>query len=370
MYPQTCRRNKKRSFRRTIVKKKSNSIPQAILSTTRQSIAYFLNVAVKRNPDYLQQSLPKPGQIRFFQNVFTHLGPAHLAYISVKYYDRTYTEWQQCIQQWNSYTFVGIPWRQLSQQLHDAFMFELKLRWIARKFIARLREKAYQRRSIGIYEDLYTLEPISPCKQVRVIDIYTRSIYFFHINTIVRSIKASLYYSNYGIANPIQPKNPFTNLHWKKHQLMSITQQIGNIYWNSHTHIPFEIIELRTCQYDVAFYFEKNRKLLQINAAKSYFENYNESYDVYEDIITDLYDDCVIEQIHITDWLQVRPFLFKRKLSVDLLKEFNDIVVIAWIYENHNFCYKIKNYMELLYKFELLVSTSHNWLISTCCICP
>jgi hypothetical protein len=322
-----------------------------------------LNVAIYKNTNYRQQSLPKPGQMRFFINPFSYLPHDHAIFINIEYYDRSIRHWQIIIEKWLSYKHMkNHTWYEYGKQLHQAFMFELRIRNIARKFIARLRHKVYKRRTVGLTNDLYTLEPIPASKQICVCDHKTRSIYYFHVKTILNCIKASLNYSIYGIASPTHPKNPYTNLPWEKNQLISIFQQIGCIFWNSYSEIPFEIMEFRKSYYDINTFLKANNKRLQIKAAHSLFEIYEEAKDDYTDVILDLYEDGVNEGQVFVGWFHVKKFLLQRKLSPELLKKWDSLVVSAWIYENHDFCYNITNYLELLYMFEILVNNSYAYL--------
>ena len=143
---------------------------------------------------------------------------------------------------------------------------------------------------------------------------------------------------------------------------LCISTKSGNYYWKYHRTIPREIFEFRRNNYEIDRFYINNKKYLNINAAKSYFSNLEECYSVYEEILMDLHDECILENIQIDGWYKVKTCLLKRKLPEELNKKWEDIVTSAWIYENHGFCYKISSYHELLNMFVSTINESSIWL--------
>jgi hypothetical protein len=289
-------------------------------------------------------------------------------------HDRTLSEWIFLIKTWQTGVLPekydeplesGNPFttrRSAATFLTELLAKELRLRWIARKFIARLRERMYARRTIGADCDLYTTEPVPEHARIVVHDRSSRSRYVFHVKTAIEIIRSALLYSNFGIACPQAPKNPYTNKPWSNAQLIAIVSQIlAHTYLSLRRAHPQDILEFRLCDHDISHYFTKHKEALQIKGAQSFFkEVHNSDLNLIRiELMDDFYDS--IGHDVCSGWRIVRAFALERLLSADLNNRWDKLLTNFWIYLNFNKCINYESYDNMLEDFSDLHSESYIW---------
>jgi len=262
-------------------------------------------------------------------------------------HDRSITEWITLITEYR--TLYANDWwpvdlkrprepifyrPEVAKELEQLFLKNQRMRWICRKFIAKVRFRIMSKRIVG-ETDLYTMSAIPETQCIRVYDVKTRSVYQFHTHTMNKLILCGLKYSNYGIASPHVPKNPYTNIQWNIAQLISITNQLLLLGSNYCRDIPFLLTLFRKSCFSIKVYFEKNMKYLQVEAAVHFFGDLEDAdakimfLETYDDLCS--YMDGHIYPLRVR---RVRKVLQETK-DKELLRKWGKLITAFWIFYNH-----------------------------------
>jgi hypothetical protein len=312
------------------------------------------------------------GTIRFFTVPPGTCGPWYIQQIVS--HDRTLSEWISLIKTWQTGVLPekydaplssGNPFttqRAAAKFLIELLAKELKLRWVARKFVARLRERVYARRTVGADCDLYTTLPVPAHSQVVVRDRTSRTQYVFHVKTAIENIRTGLMYSNYGIACPQAPKNPYTNKPWSYAQLLTIVSQIlAHTYLSLRTKHPQDIFDFRKCDHDISKYFEQHKEAIQLHGATEFFKEIHNSDLNYIrlELIDDFYE--TVGHDICSGWRTVRAFALERLLSDELNKRWNKLLSSSWIYLNFQKVVNYESHDSMIEDFLHLHTESYAW---------
>ena len=272
----------------------------------------------KRYPGYLHFTQPPP--------------PGNI------HYDRTLTEWMNCMKlgRKNSISFPFM--RESSEALEKYFLKQQRIRHALSIFALGILRRRIDARPHDSC-DLFTTLPIPAKALVTVYDLPNRKKYTFHTHTAVKMIESSLYYASYGIARPLNPKNPYTNVPWTQNQLTSIVQQLSNNLIQNHKFAPIDIQNFRAVGYCIREFYATHKRYLDIMAARNMFDQKEDSYRniIYEEILEDLHKD-----------MHIRPnftaLVMNNKLPKDFIKEWDDVVFAAFLEMNlHTFTDKYKS---------------------------
>jgi len=322
---------------------------------------------------HLPAAPPAPGKIRFLSIPWHRVCATDPFYIALAAKDRSFREWHALAATWNAeisrlpsdictkpfyfHRILHNPF--LNRHLYGAalerlLVDEMRLRWWARKWMARLRWSIYARkRCVGATEDLYTCQPVPTGQAVRILDVGSRSLYVFHTSTALKLLLSALHYCQYGIACPTPPKNPYTNLPWSYGQLHSLVAQIGHILWSRHHPFPAALLLFREVDYDVKRFATVNRRDLAIRAAETFFKE-PEARETYNELMCDLYESVYADEPP-TEARRVRIAVVNRRITPALQDRWDTCIVSAWIYENHNFLHGgFETYEQMLGTFLLL----------------
>lgn len=273
------------------------------------------------------------------------VAPLHIRFILPKptvnmlisWHDRTIKGWFQSVEQWKTMTwFTKAEGDRIKEQLRHAVFQNLRVRWQLRKWILRHRLAESHRRNTDLTDLCTTLE-IPEKARVTIYDLPNHKAYYFHYQTIQKLICNSLLFQQYGIANPLYPKNPYTNLPWSHAQMISIHQQI----WERtgyHGRLPNNyIIEFQRKAFCTQTFRKKNLRHLAIAAAESFFQKKYDAdvQEIYLETLDDMYN----------DYFELRRSLFGRNTVVDLIihdalpneiqQKWDELVVSFWIYQNY-----------------------------------
>lgn len=292
-------------------------------------------------------------------------------------HDRTLTEWRALIEELRTKAPLPPKYdkplsaepkseffqsRDASYVLENLFEKELRIRWIAWKFVRRLKMRICKKHLIGAEEDLYTLQPIPKHSLVHVLDLKLKRTYCFHFKTAVHTILFGLKYSSYGIALPHMPKNPYTNVPWNAGQITSIMTQIGCLMWSAQKRIPEELSHFRSSQYNINTFLKENRRTLNISAAIEFLKNKDDedARSICHEVVTDLYEENYdIEKP--PGWRSVRALVVARRVPANLLKKWDAVVIGVWVYQNHGFSLGFKAYDDILEIFQQLHIETYEW---------
>jgi hypothetical protein len=215
---------------------------------------------------------------------------------------------------------------------------------------------------VGQDSDLYTTLPIPEHAAIKVRDRQSRSLYTFHIQTIVKSFRSALHYSIYGIANPIAPKNPYTNVPWTYAQNISITGQVLAYYaLSQHIFRPTPIIGFIKADYCIDRYYESNKRHLQIVAAEAFFDNIHDAdlLATRNELINDLYE--TIGYDLCDGWRVVKTIVIARLIPSELQTRWESVFLATWCSQNLEFLLKFKSFDDVLEEFETLHGETYLW---------
>lgn len=272
----------------------------------------------------IDYGFPSRGTIRF-------LTSDALLPIRVKSHDRTLREWCMLIQ-----SMMVSPLqseKQCADQLGKLFFNNQRLRWLACKWIRNVRCKIMNKRVVGA-EDMVTLRSIPTESLVSVYDIRDRNKYQFHTNTIARTIFNNLMCSSYGIAAPQLPKNPYTNVPWTYGQILTIITQVLRNQTHTHRAPSTPLLTYRLSNYNMSEFLKKYGVGLKIYAAKTLFSAHDDpvTIEIYDETIDDIYSGDNLP----TRSYYVSRLVKSRKLSVDLKKDWDALVLTFWLFTNYN----------------------------------
>lgn len=355
MFNSMPKKNLKPSARQRAPKKSKNvaSPSSHSISSIAEATQNFLRILQK-----IPAPPPVTGKLRLITIPWNLVNQTDPFFITLSK-DRTRREWSTLLEEWsaqklpigvetNPFYFHGIirnPF--MNKHLYAAALEriladEWKARWWVRKWVARVRTRIYVRkRCVGAEEDLFTCQAVPPHQAIRILDYTSRSMYVFHSSTALKMLLTGLHYSQYGIACPTTPKNPYTNLPWNYGQLMSLVAQIGVNLWNSHRPVPIELLKYREADYNIQKFNTKNRRNLAIHAAEFFFGEKAmnpDARDIYDELMRDLYDTLWTDE-DPPDAGRVRSNVVHHRLSPALQAQWDRCIIAAWLYENHNFLY-------------------------------
>jgi len=303
-----------------------------------------------------------PGTLRPLTSMFEDPTSSSLGHFFHSHYwshDRHLSEWLDFIKTWKD---QEPAFRTLGMTVPDfetLFYKEQRMRWIARKWIRKLRLRCLNKH-MADDADLFTTLPIPAESCVTVYDYKTRSCYKFHTNTMVKMILNSLTYASYAIADPQQPKNPYNNIPWTLAQSISITQQVTRNLSLLNRFVPVFISRWVMCGCDAKAFAKAWNRTLQIDAAVKLFEKpeQGEGYVLFCEVVEDLYTNhCEISAGF------VKRYITRRQLPESIMKEWDTFVMSQWIWENHKIIYgKWKSPEELDSHFLRLHLHTNAWV--------
>jgi hypothetical protein len=220
-----------------------------------------------------------------------------------------------------------------TEQMIECFYTNQRIRWCFKRLFLGIRRRIMKRRIVGEC-DVGTMEPIPAHFLVQVHDWHTRAIYHFHAQTLHKEIARALRYQSYAIAAPKIPKNPYTNLPWTRSQLSVLVPQIQQCLWLHGVRFVDRIVQaFHICEYDIAKFRKVCGHQLQVDSARRFFmDASSDGWDVlYEESLEDLF--IMVKPIGS---LAVQRLIVDRALPVDILKEWDELVLEYWCYENLN----------------------------------
>lgn len=322
------------------------------LPPSKEAVAAFV-ATIQRTP----LGPPAPSMIRFL------LPPAHPL---ASFHDRTLSSWYLFVEQWKATQwFTKAQGDAIKTAIETAVYRNLRIRWILRKWIRRFCMRKADAKNTDP-TDLCTTLPIPERALVTIYDMRNRNMYRFHYQTLQTLIQNSLLFQQYGIANPLYPKNPYTNLRWSHGQLLSIQQQIGECS-AYHGRLPPPLLSnFRQAGLCLRSFTRQHRVLLHTQAAVNFFKKKhdNDVREIYHETLDDLYD----EYYYIRRPLKGRNRVIELIRSGTLVKELKEpwdaLVVAFWIYTNHKILYgPYKEYDDLLDQVKKLHDSTYRVMI-------
>lgn len=282
---------------------------------------------------------PLPGKIRML--VKKDL-PYYLS-LELYSYDKSLSEWQTLFESYKtikkfSQREIGLDeqynpfFHQKATEvlLRKEYAQQMKLRWIVQKWIQRVRTRLYRHRLVG-ETDLRTLEPIAKKDAVQVFCHTTKSVYQFHVHSIIRMIKENLYFEQWGRADPLEPRNPYTNQQWSLHQLIELIHQIQIIAVNRREIIPSFLSRFVEAGYSVKNFLNQCHLELGINASTRFFQT-PESRIIRSEVLHQLF-----EQINKLHKINLQRFIQQKRCPSPLQNCWELLIRDKWIHDNYGY---------------------------------
>jgi hypothetical protein len=296
---------------------------------------------------------PEPGKIRFLTGLANY-SSLNWIHNSLFYRDRSIREWIDYLGElsqvpnfgpqvsifvlpseraWNPDNPFPDPWLhrpQAAEFMYSFLMHNMRLRWLARKFVARIRARIMSKRIVGADADVASGDPIPDTDAIRVRDIATRRTYVFHMSTMHTLLLGSLRFHCYGFSEPQHPTNPYTNIPWNIGQMISIFNQVCARRLENGHRMPHELlIGFRNAGYVIEKFKHNFSSQLQLFAAKQFFMDTSspEFLRVFEETVLD-----ILEDIDMPKDGRVYDHVSARSVLPRLLLEWDDMAATYWIY--------------------------------------
>jgi hypothetical protein len=132
-------------------------------------------------------------------------------------------------------------------------------------------KNAYRFKKANIYntEDLY-MNPISPKDKNVIVLLQNNTRYVFHIRELIQSINNSLSNCNYFFSNPLECKNPYTNMPFSKSALYNIYFAIRE----STYLMPILLHKYFLTNFSYSNFSKHNEEMINDEYLKTYVENH------------------------------------------------------------------------------------------------
>jgi hypothetical protein len=211
-------------------------------------------------------------------------------------------------------------------------MWNIRMRWICRKWIHRIRSKIVTKRVIG-ETDIVTLEPIPDSHIVRVKDYKSRSTYLFHSHSIQKLLREALLFQTFGISSPIRAKNPYTNIPWTMGQIIVLMDQVQECVWRERHRFVNPLLQwFREAGYCLKQLQKNHSQELQLLAAASFFKDlFNpDVQEITEEVLMD-----ILEEIGMPKDGRVFQYVSKRSVQANLQRQWDSMVMCFWMYQNY-----------------------------------
>jgi hypothetical protein len=182
-------------------------------------------------------------------------------------------------------------------------------RWLARKVIAKLRNRVWMKRT-QCNIDLIDMEPVKDRDAVHLTDNKHKMIYRFHLRDLFSSLMSNITMSDEMLPNPRPPTNPYTNAPLTLAQTIAVCQALLTDYAARGRCPPVLFAAFCAAGYDLDIFIKKNSSLLAQYAIQTYFKdvtphNLDAVVDTALQLLTD--SNIVHSPISVRRWLRQTP---------------------------------------------------------------
>jgi hypothetical protein len=173
-------------------------------------------------------------------------------------------------------------------------------------------------------------------------------------------VRENLYFEQWGLAKPMAPRNPYTNLSWSQGQIMELIQQIQQVYTTRGSVIPPFIAKYAEANYCAVKFFKQNRLELGMDATYRFFST-PESMSTREDLLDQLYDQ-INYVVHKRDIFRM---IRRKKLPLHLQLEWDQLCQNVWIHNNYGYSPKFmwRDALEQTGSAEALFIRTNFWYV-------
>ena len=287
--------------------------------------------------------------------------------------DRTISEWNTLLTSYESWGTCPqkewslgdrynpfVHWKAVGLQLRTEYYRQMKLRWLVQKWVQRLRTRMYTRRLVG-ETDLHTLDPITPRDAIQIICHRTKSVYQFHVNSIISMIRENLSFEQWGRADPLPPRNPYTNQAWSTYQLMGLVQSLQIKLAERGKVIPSFLSQFVEAEYCVTNFYKRHKLQLGVDATTRFFKS-PDSIGVRHELLYQLF-----EQIDKLDQQILRRYVERKECPGYLQHHWEQLLQNKWIHDNYGYSpkYGWRDSYEQTITIQRLYSRTLGWYNET-----
>ncbi len=162
----------------------------------------------------------------------------------------------------------------VKQDLYELYIYEMRIRWQFKRLLMLYRTYILNKKAEPVI-DLVTLQAVE--KPIYIYDKNRR--YAFEAKTLSQSITSSLLHQSASFAQPLDPKNVYTNKYFTYAQLVSIYYQL-----QSYGYMSSAISLFKEADFRIARFLSVNYRFLTIKAIKYQLDK-TDSEDSIEMII-------------------------------------------------------------------------------------
>jgi hypothetical protein len=218
----------------------------------------------------------------------------------------------------------------------------------------------YKRRLVG-ETDLRTLDPITPRDAIQISCHRTKSIYQFHVNSIISMIRENLSFEQWGRADPLPPRNPYINQAWSTYQLMGLVQTIQRKLAERGKVIPSFLSQFVEAEYCVINFYRRHKLQLGVDATTRFFQS-SDSTGVRSELVYQLF-----EQIDKLDQEILHRCVEQKKCPGYIQCHWEQLVQNKWIHDNYGYSpkYGWRDSYEQTITIQRLYSRTLGWYNET-----
>lgn len=142
--------------------------------------------------------------------------------------------------------------------IYEAYIVEMRVRWQLKRLVVLWRKYIINKKTEPVI-DLVTLQEVE--KPVYIYDKGRR--YAFEAKTLSQTISSSLLHQSSSFAQPLDPKNIYTNKHFSYIQLVSIYYQL-----QSYGYMSWSLCLFKEADFRITRFLHLNYRLLTLKAIK------------------------------------------------------------------------------------------------------
>ena len=170
-------------------------------------------------------------------------------------------------------------------------------------------------------------------------------------------IKENLYYEQWGRADPMDPRNPYTHESWSLHQLNELIYQIQMVVVSRREILPSFLSRFVEARYSVNEFFNNHKLELGIGATKRFFQT-PESTIIRSELLQQLF-----EQIHKQHKLTLVRRVQQKRCPPLLQECWETLIQDKWIHDNYGYSprYMWRDILEQTLSIQRLYQKSLQW---------
>lgn len=134
------------------------------------------------------------------------------------------------------------------------------------------------------------MTPFDPITKIELFE--NRKIYPFNVYDIINIITTSLLQQNHLFISPQYPKNPYTNLEFKRNNLYNFYLKCLKL----KIKMPIVVTYFAECEFNLQTFMEKHKRTLSEWAINTYL---SKDATITENIVEDIYDMCYRNNIKL-----------------------------------------------------------------------